>query len=216
MTRIFLVLISAFFFISSGAFAADTTSTQNQVRYLHISTNPSFADVYVNNTRPDYADKPDYTLPGFIPVPAGENSILLTLFRPEFADTSINVTLSQKDTSYLIVALRPVYNEQISKEQYSELSHRNRRSIGHNLLLASIVPFVASGISALVSWYNIEQANDKKDDIDETLFRESEQYQSDYDKFADYRDNARQAKNLAKIGLICGGIVFAAGLVLSF
>lgn len=216
MNKFFLTLVLSLVFISLNAFAADTTATLDQTRYLHISTNPSFADVYVNNTKPDYASNPDYTLPGFIPVPAGESNILLTLFRPEFADTTINVTLSQKDTSYLIVALRPLYNKQISEEQYSELSHRNRRSIGHNLLFASIVPFVASGISALVSWYNIEQANDKKDDIDKTLFHDSEQYQNDYDKFTDYRDNARQAKNLAKIGLICGGIVFAAGLVLSF
>ena len=36
------------------------------------------------------------------------------------------------------------------------------------------------------------------------------------DKFSDYRDNARQAKNVMNFGLILGGIIFTTGVVLSF
>ena len=56
----------------------------------------------------------------------------------------------------------------------------------------------------------------KKDDIDKAIFRDSKQYQDAYDKFSDYRDNARQAKNVMNFGLILGGIIFTTGVVLSF
>ena len=195
---------------------APEDSSAARTKYLHISTNPSHADVYVNNTKPNHSKTPDYKLPGFIPVPAGEPNIIVSLFRPEYADTTINVTLSQKDTSFLIVALRPTYDDKLTDKQYSEIAHRSRRKVGHRLLFTSIVPFIASGIAAGVAYYNIEQAKSKKDDIDKAIFRDSEQYQDAYDKFSDYRDNARQAKNVMNFGLILGGIIFTTGVVLSF
>jgi hypothetical protein len=84
------------------------------------------------------------------------------------------------------------------------------------LLFTSIVPFIASGIAAGVAYYNIERANSKKDDIDKAIFGNSEQYQDAYDKFSDYRDNARQAKNVMNFGLILGGVIFTTGVILSF
>lgn len=201
----------------SPLFAQNSTSVAEPVtKYLHISTNPSYADAYVNNTAPNHAKEPDYKLPGFIPVPAGEPNIIVSLFRPEYADTTINVTLSKKDTSFLIVSLRPTHDEKITDRQYGELAHRSRKKVGHNLLIASIAPFVVSGVAAAVSYYNIERANDKKDDIDKALIRDSEYYQKTYDKFSDYRDNARKAKKLMNMSLILGGIVFSTGIILSF
>ena len=207
----FLVLL-----FGTLVYAENADSTTVQEKYLHISTNPSHADVYINTAKPSHASSPDYTLPGFIPVPAGESSILVSIFRPEYADTAIQVTLSQKDTSFLIVALRPNLDESVTEKQYGELAHRSRRKVGHRLLIASIVPFVASGIAAAVSYYNIERANSKKDDIDDALFYDGNAYKQSFDDFKNYRDNARKAKNVMNFGLILGGIVFTTGVILSF
>ena len=196
--------------------ASPEDSSAARTKYLHISTNPSHADVYVNNVKPNHSKTPDYKLPGFIPVPAGEPNIIVSLFRPEYADTTINVTLSQKDTSFLIVALRPTYDAEKTEKQYSEVAHRSRRKIGHKLLFTSIVPFVVSGIAASVAYYNIDRANSKKDDIEKAIFSDSEQYRDANDKFKDYRDNARNAKNVMNFGLILGGVIFTTGVVLSF
>ena len=169
----FLVLL-----FGTLVYAENADSTTIQEKYLHISTNPSHADVYINTAKPSHASSPDYTLPGFIPVPAGESSIL--------------------------------------EKQYGELAHRSRRKVGHRLLIASIVPFVASGIAAAVSYYNIERANSKKDDIDDALFYDGDAYKQSFDDFKNYRDNARKAKNVMNFGLILGGIVFTTGVILSF
>lgn len=222
MIRTFSVILYLLVF-ATVSFAQDSTATKDstgareqQPKYLHISTNPSYADVYINNTKPKHSSTPDYELPGFIEVPAGQPDVVITIFRPEYADTSINVHLSAKDTSFLIVSLRPHYDDKISNKQYSEVSHRHRKQIGHKLLWGSIVPFMASGISALVSKYNIERANDTKKQLKNTLIHNENQYQQSIDKFNDYRDNAKQAKNIATFGTVLGGIVFTTGLILSF
>ena len=106
-------------------------------RYLHVSTNPSGADLYVGNAHPDFSRNPDYRIPAFVSVPLDKDQVLITLFRPDFRDTSINVTLSQKATSFLIVALAPAFDETFLQEQQADLNHRSRRNLGHRLMIAS-------------------------------------------------------------------------------
>jgi len=207
MNKICLFLILAFI-----TFAGAETPT----KYLHISTNPSIAEVYINDSHPDHASSPDYNLPGFIPVPEGEGSLLVSIFRVDFADTLINVKLSDKDTSYLIVNLRPNYDEARTEKQLDELSHRSRRKVGHNLLFASIAPFLAGGISAAITAYEISQADDVKKSIDNSFIKEGEKYQGMRDDFDEYRSNAKTAKRITEGSLIAGGLILATGLILSF
>ena len=216
MNKYLLCLFSIVLSFTSVLAQDSTRVSAVQPKYLHISTNPSYADAYINNTQPNHSKEPDYKLPNFIEVPAGESSILVTLFRPEYADTSINVQLSPKDTSFIIVALRPNYDELTTEQQYDEIAHRERRKIGHKLLFTSIVPFVLSGVSALVSNYYIDRANTKKDEIKNTLIKDDESYQSNLDKFNDYRDTAKSTRHLAQFGLVLGGLVFTTGVILSF
>lgn len=189
---------------------------ETPTKYLHISTNPSIAEVYVNNPRPDHASSPDYKLPGFIPVPAGDESIMVSIFRVDFADTLINVHLSEKDTSYLIVSLRPNYDEALTEMQLDELSHRSRRRVGHRLLWTSIVPLLVGGISAGITAYEINQADDIKKKMDNSLITVGEKYQGMRDDFSDHRNNAKTAKRIMEGSLIAGGLILSTGIILSF
>ena len=56
-----LVLLIAVF-LCSIAFAQDAP------KYLHVSTNPSYADAYVGTLRPNHSRNPDSKLPGFIKI----------------------------------------------------------------------------------------------------------------------------------------------------
>lgn len=214
MNKTILRLCSFILLFATITFAQD--DLKPQAKYLQITTNPIGADVYINTSRPDHASKPDYQLPGYIKVPEGESSILVSLFRPEFADTSINIHLSDKDTSYLIVALRPNYDETATQEQYAELSHRYRRSIGHNLLFTSAIPLAAGGIAAIIANYKIGKAKEVKEKIEDSLIHEGDNYNDLNREFKDYREAAQEAKGFVKFGLILGGTIFAAGLILSF
>jgi hypothetical protein len=184
--------------------------------YLHVSTNPSGADLYTGTAHPDFSKNPDYRIPAVIPIPLDKDQVLITLFRPDFKDTSINVTLSPKDTSFLIVALTPAFDETFLEEQQADLRHRSRRQLGHRLMITSILPLAASAIAAGVAAYEINKANDCKKDIENTIITSGDNYQRDKKDFKEYRENAKTAKKTALVSLVTGGVILSIGLLLSF
>lgn len=217
MKKIWLfVLWFSFFGISFASEGDSSKVAVKPYRYLKLSTLPSGADTYVNTSHPDFASAPDYKSPDFIKVENGESDVLVTLFSPEYADTTINVKLSDKDTSYLIVSLRPNYNQQQTEEQQKILAHRARRSLGHKLLVASIVPIAAGGISAIVTNYEIRKARDDKNTIEKSRLQDGSVFQDSSKDFDRHKDNAKKAKNLTKAGLLTGGVILATGIILSF
>ena len=145
-----------------------------------------------------------------------KDQILITLFRPDFKDTSISVTLSPKDTSFLIVALSPAFDETLLQEQQADLRHRSRRSLGQRLMIASLVPLAASAVAAGVTAYEINKANDCKKDIKNTVITSGDNYQQDKKDFKEYRDNAKTAKKTTLVSLVAGGLILSVGLLLSF
>lgn len=197
-------------------FCTVAVCAQEKPKYLHISTNPSYADAYVSTMQAKAASNPDVELPGFIEVPAGEHSVLVTIFKPGYKDTAITVTLSQADTSYLIVSLTPSYDDAHLRFQQKALAHRARRNVGHRLVAISAVPLVASGIAAIVSNYEIGQAKDKKDIIEKSLIREGDKYEATQESFKDHNSNAKTSRNIAIGTLVAGGIILGFGLILSF
>lgn len=211
---IFKKVILLLLFLLWGLNYADDKDSRE--RYLHVSTNPSGADLYVGNAHPDFSRNPDYRIPAFVSVPLDKDQVLITLFRPDFRDTSINVTLSQKDTSFLIVALAPAFDETFLQEQQADLNHRSRRNLGHRLMIASIVPLAASAIAAGVAAYEIGKANDSKKSIENTVITSGDNYRQEQKNFEEYRDNAKTAKKTALVSLVAGSIVLSVGLFLSF
>lgn len=186
-----------------------------KTRYLQVSTNPSTVDLYTGTISPDFASRPDYVSPAFIPVPAGKDTVMVSFFHPDYADTTINIALAPNDTSFIIVALRQsVDNEEIAMNQ-DFLKHRNRRILGGYFKWASIVPFTISGISAIVSLYNISKAKDHKKAMENTRFL-NERYDAHMRDFTDHRGSAKTAKTVSGIFLATGLAVLTAGFVLSF
>lgn len=186
-----------------------------KTRYLQISTNPSTVDLYTGKILPDFASKPDYVSPAFIPIPEGKDTVLVSFFHPDYADTTINIALSPNDTSFIIVALRQTYDEDEIAQKQKFLKHRNRRNLGKFLKWASIAPFTISGISAIVTLYNNSKAKDHKKAMLDTRFA-SEKYDKHMRDFTDHRESAKTAKTVSKIFLGTGLVFLTAGFVLSF
>ena len=186
-----------------------------KTRYLQISTNPSTVDLYTGKILPDFASKPDYVSPAFIPIPEGKDTVLVSFFQPDYADTTINIALSPNDTSFIIVALRQTYDEDEIAQKQKFLKHRNRRNLGKFLKWASIAPFTISGISAIVTLYNNSKAKDHKKAMQDTRFA-SEKDDKHMRDFPDHRESAKTAKTVSKIFLGTGLVFLTAGFVLSF
>lgn len=199
------------FVLCTNIFAQQKSNT----RYLQISTNPSTVDLYTGDAPPDFSKNPAYTSPAFIPVPDGAESITVSFFHPDYADTTINITLSSSDTSFIIVALRQTYDDEILNDHQDMLKHRSRRNLGQTLQWFSIAPFVISGISAIVTLYDISKANEHKKAMENTRFM-NEKYDVHMQEFKDYRKSAKTSKNVSKVFFGTGLLFLAAGFALSF
>ena len=218
ITIVFLLFAlcgNAFAEQGSQQIAQQSTTEKAKVRYLQISTNPSTVDLYTGLIFPDFASKPNYTSPAFIPVPDGKDSIIVSFFHPNYADTTINIALSPNDTSFIIVALKQTYDDEEIERNQDLLKHRNRRILGGYLKWASIAPFAISGISAIVSLYNISKANDHKKAMENTRFL-NEKYDRHMRDFKDHKSSAKTAKTVSGIFFATGIAFLTAGFVLSF
>ena len=184
-------------------------------RYLQISTNPSTVDLYTGEIQPDFASKPDYVSPAFIPVPEGDESVIVSFFHPDYADTTIRISLAANDTSFIIIALRQSYDDDEIAQKQDMLRHRNRRILGEYLRWSSIAPFAISGITAIVSLYNASKAKDHKKAMENTRFM-NEKYDKHAEDFKDHRGSAKTAKTVSGIFFGTGLAILTAGFVLSF
>lgn len=213
--RASIAIVILLFALCGNVFAEQSASTQTKTRYLQISTNPSTVDLYTGLIFPDFASKPNYTSPAFIPVPDGKDSIIVSFFHPNYADTTINIALSPNDTSFIIVALKQTYDDERIERNQDLLKHRNRRILGGYLKWASIAPFAISGISAIISLYNISKANNHKRAMENTRFV-NEKYDEHMRDFKDHKSSAKTAKTVSGIFFATGIAFLTAGFVLSF
>ncbi len=188
-------------------------------KVLHISTIPSKADIYIQNTRPDHTRDPDFVSPAFIPLnedQVQEGAILVSLFHPQFTDTTIRVKLSDKDTSYLIVTQRNALDETLLEEQKSELSKRQRKKFGKRLMLSSALPFTVSAVAGLVSLYETNKAKDCKRSLEESAIVETEHYRQTEQDFRDYRHKAKTSRSVMYTGIAIGASLLTLGFILNF
>ena len=186
-------------------------------KVLHVSTIPNHADIYVNEVKPDHAHKPDFISPAFITL--GQNStsneILISLFNPGFADTTLKVKLSDRDTSYIIVSQMPVISEELVKEQQSELSSRSRKGFGKGLMKFSIIPLVVGLAAGSLAYYEIECAKKDKRTLENASIQ-NDDYIETSDQFKKHRDIAKTSKLVTYGALISGAAFLSIGFILSF
>lgn len=216
-------LLLCILFISTFTFATENDSTSsNKVntvlskKYLHISTTPHAADVYINNKKPDFSRNPDYVSPAFMEIQGDKNSVLLTLFKIGYTDTTINVTLSSRDTSYLIVGLQEDYDPANADIKNKILAKRKRKFVGHVLMGISVVPFLASAGAAIYSAQQIKKADNDKKRLNHSLIRDGENYDNIKENFKDHRNQAKMHKKMAYTEAIVGAGFLSLGLILSF
>lgn len=202
--------------VTFGETPSDSIPEVNTTKYLHISTIPGNADIYVGNTVPDYGSKPDYTSPAFIAVEPGEDQVLVAIFKPEFVDTLIQVSLSAKDTSYLIVSLKQSYDSDQIDFQQKLVSKRAKRSVGKGLMIASVIPFAIAATSSALTLYEISKAEDAKKILKNSAIASGEKYEKAEKDFADRTSTAKTTRKAAIGTAIGGAALLATGFILSF
>ncbi len=192
---------------------------QERPKYLHVSTIPSYTDIYIDQLQPNHKSNPQATSPEFISVTkenSNNNIILISLFKPGFADTTIRVTLSEKDTSYLIVSLRPTYDNEMQEAQEKILKKRYNKNFGRMMMLGSVIPFATSAISAIITNSFINSANEEKHKIENSPLGSDKSIQTHEKNFKDYNDKASIGKIVFNTGISLGASLLAVGVILQF
>lgn len=186
-------------------------------KVLHVSTIPSNADIYVDEIRPNHAKDPDFVSPAVIELSEDTlaSEVLISLFNPGFMDTTLRVTLSPKDTSFIIISQKPIPDEEFLERQQSELAKRKRTHIGKNLMKISLIPFAAGLVAGAVTYYEIDKAKDYKKSLKNSSI-DTDRFQQKLEDFSDYRESAKTAKSFTYAGIITGAALFSIGFILSF
>lgn len=186
-------------------------------KVLHVSTIPSNADIYVDEIRPNHAKDPDFVSPAVIELSEDTlaSEVLISLFNPGFMDTTLRVTLSPKDTSFIIISQKPIPDEEFLERQQSELAKRKRAHIGKKLMKISLIPFAAGLVAGAVTYYEIDKAKDCKKSLKNSSI-DTDRFQQKLEDFSDYRESAKTAKGFTYAGIITGAALFSIGFILSF
>ena len=87
MTRILAALV----LLASSLYAAEDST-----RTLTVSTWPSHADLYLGGRPSSFTKDADFETPARIDVPADSSTLRVTLFKPDYTDTTIDIHLKNK------------------------------------------------------------------------------------------------------------------------
>lgn len=204
--RIFAIL--ALLLWSAMAFAQEK-------RILHVSAYPSNSEIYVGYERPDFTENGDYVSPAALPIDKESNSVRITLFKPGFRDSTIDVTVPKLDESYLMVILQEETKNYVLDEQENAIAKRSQKSVGNWMILGSLVPFAGAAVTAALN----AKANTDANDIKKRLSKHLIESENTAALKSDLSDTKKDAKNYrtATFWLAgAGAAVLAIGLYLRF
>ena len=152
----FLVL---FLFCFSFLFAEENS------RILNLSVSPAEAEIYIENQSKDFSENPDFISPAKIIVPKKKEKILITVFKKDFKDSSLLVSIPKIPESHLMVILQEETNQEKLDEQKTYLNKRFQKKVAKKMMFASILPLGIALTSGIFSLYSEKQMDDIQKDL---------------------------------------------------
>ncbi len=197
----------------SAVFGNDSDSTFR----LHLSSFPSHAEVFLGKRPASFARKSTIQTPVTLEIPKDSLLFRLTLFKMEFADTTLDVKFKHREgDQYLMIMLSPEESESKLERQQEILDQRRYREWGKNLTKVSGVPLLASFVFAGFSAYHFEQTKKKAEQINNTRIRENDSFKTLTNDFHDEKKKGKDFRNYAAVSLGISLLLFSAGIYFYF
>ncbi len=207
MIRIFAALV---LLVSSLCAAEDSSRT------LTVSTWPSHADLYLGRRPSSFTEVADFETPARIEVPADSSTLRITLFKPDYTDTTLDIHLKNQGDNYITLMLQPETDLMELDKQQSILSKREKFSAGKKFFIASAVPFMVSGILAFFADREFNEAENYGDRIQNSAIRSGDNFDKLVDREASHRKSGKDLRKYAAVSLGTGALLLVTGVVLSF
>lgn len=200
-----------FLLFSSLLFAEDSIQFQ-------LSSFPPHADIYLGSPPNSFSQKAPFSTPATIRLPVDSTQVLVTLFKKDYSDTTIDIKLipNERGEAFLTIMLKQELNESILEQQKKDLFRRAKREYGHMILLGTIPASVATIINALIMQYHISEAEARSTEIDKNLIRQNEHFKSLKDDFHHHRHHAQNFKRGTLISAVATSLFLIVGCTLSF
>lgn len=184
-------------------------------RILHVSAWPPNSEVYVGEGRPDYSNEPDYVTPASVKIPRADTSVRITLFKQNFNDTTLDVSLPKLDEAHIMVIMNEEADPEIVEQQERAIARRTHKKIGTAMMFASIIPFGVAAFTAVKNELANRDADDLKDELSKHKI-ESEETSRLKEKLGDKRKAARTYRN-ATFGCLGAGVaILGVGFYIRF
>ncbi len=196
-------------------FICTTLAIAQGGRILHVSAWPTGTEIYVGEDIPNFTNAPDYTTPASIPVSDKNEFVRITLFKSGFRDSTIDVTVPNLDSSYLMVILQEEHRSHALERQDAVLTKRSQKKVGNWMTLSSIIPY---GIAVATFILNAN-ANSNAEDIKKDLSKHKIESEKTASLKHDLKEERHDAENYRKATLWSAGIgtaILAVGLYLRF
>jgi len=195
--------------------AADSTSNR-LIKTLRISTWPAGAEIYMGNRPKSFIEESKLKSPDSLNLAVEDSILRITLFKPGFTDTTIDIHLKDPAKNYVWIEL--VEETDLDRLEWQEaiLGKRENKHIGKILFRTGFIPLALSGIFAGIAEYKFQSADDKREEIEKSLIREGAHYQKLQDDFKDTRQSGKNFRTATFISLGASALLFAAAAIFYF
>jgi len=206
-----MVRVFACFLLCVGALHAENDT----IRTLHIATWPAHAEVFVESP-PTPGHAAQRTTPYALEASQDSDWVRLYLFKPGFADTTLDVRIPHNQHSYLMVHLQPETDPSALDKQTEFLQTRSRHLWGFRLLWSSTLPALLAAGFAGVAEYHYQEADTYASRIEGSVFTDGENTRYAQQQFSQSVSNGKEAMNRAKWALAGSALLLATGFILTF
>lgn len=206
-----MVRVLTFFLLYVGALYANKESA----RTLHVATWPAHAEVFVE-APPTPGHAAQWTTPYALAIPQDSDWVRIYLFKPGYADTTLDVSIPQNQHSYLMVHLQPETDPSALDQQTEFLQIRTRHLWGFRLLWSSALPALLAAGFAGVAEYHYQEADTYASQIEGSVFTDGENTRHAQQQFSKSVSNGNESITRAKWALAGSALLLTTGFFLTF
>ncbi len=205
-----------FFGILCILFATLSASdVSDSTRTLRISSWPIGAEIYPEKRPESFVRKSDAKTPHEIALGMSDTIIRVTLFKPGYADTTLDIR-APFPRNFAWIALSEESDLEKIEWQEKILAKRENRRTGKILFASSLVPLSLAGTFAVLSEFNFRDASDSKKKIERSVIREGKNFHELQKDFSDSRRRGKNYRTAAAVSLGIGSLLLASAIIFHF
>lgn len=187
----------------------------DSTRTLRISSWPLGAELYLGERPASFVRKSSIKSPHNVPLGSSDSIVRVTLFKPGYSDTTLDIRVSASPQSFAWVELEEADLDKIEIQEQI-LDRRKDRQIGKILFASSLLPLSLSGTFAAISSHRFRDADRTRKKIESSVIREGEEYRTFEKKFSEAKKSGKDYRTAAAVSLGFSALFLVSAVIFYF